>query len=625
MDFKANFAEIVGTPQTGEIDSWVYADNKLFLVLEMAASSGFPVTTKGKETFEKIITDFQSLPYKNLANLEVLVKKIEVDEGLSLSLVLAVQVGQVLYLVSRGAGRVMIKRGEKLGLLLSEDGTASGLLTDNDLFLLTSPRFSEVVSFDEVKQVFETSIPENNLSLTDFSEGLTCLIHRSEDTSGVAGLLLQFAKVKESWTEEKTLPAEEETFLAPKPDLATKEKSKLKILLRKLSSIIYNLFSRFRRSSQIYLRQAPTEEEKKKRVIFGIAVILTILLIISIVLGLNKKLGSKNESRFSQIYQSALAQLNEGQALVGLKNPRAGELLKEALNSLEALSKDYSPNSNEAKKIKELLTKINENLETASQVYKVNGEVFLDVGLIKEGGEGSQIAVAGENLYVADGKNSSLYKINLKSKASQILAGGEDFKGLKSLTVTASAVFALTDKGVYQIKINDGTAKLAIKADPEWGEIIFLTSFADNLYLLDKTKNQIWKYVGSESGFSGKKGYLLDKVDLALASSLAIDGSVWLTTDKILKFTYGKNDRFEIQNLNLPLANNLFLFTSEETKNLYLLDKLNRRILVLEKNGSYQSQYLWEGMSQTSGFVVSEGEKKILSLRASKIYQIGLK
>ncbi len=618
MDFKANFAKIVGTPQTGEIDSWVYADNKLFLVLEMTASGGFPVTTKGKETFEKIITDFQNLPSKNLKNLENLVKKIEVEENVSLSLVLAVQVGQVFYLVSRGAGRVMIKKGEKLGLILSEDGAASGFLTHNDLFLLTSPRFSEAVSFDEVKQVFETGTPGNNLALTDFSEGLTSLIHRSQDTSGVAALLLQFIEVKESWTEEKNLKAEEENFPIDKPDLETGKKAKLKVFLQKL-------LSKFRRSSQIYLRQAPNEEEKKKRVIFSIAVILTILLIVSLVLGLNKKLGNKNESRFSQIYQSALAQFNEGQALVGLKNPRAGQLLTEAMASLEALRKDYSPNSKEAKKIVELLAKINENLEAASQVYQVNGELFLDLGLIKEGGEGSQIALASENLYVADNKNSSLYKINLKSKASQILAGGEDFKGLKSLAVTTSAVFALTDKGVYQIKISDNSFKLAIKTDPEWGEIIFLTSFADNLYLLDKTKNQIWKYLGSESGFSGKKGYLLDKVDLNQTSSMAIDGSVWLTTDKILKFAYGKNDNFEIQNLNSPLANNLFLFTSEETKSLYLLDKLNRRVLVLEKNGLYQSQYLWEGIKETSGLVVSEAEKKIFFLRASKIYQIGLK
>ncbi|MBI4999693.1 hypothetical protein HZB97_02905, partial [Candidatus Gottesmanbacteria bacterium] len=130
--------------------------------------------------------NFQNLKRKNLAGVKDLVWQIKVEEGLKVSLILGVQWGRALYLVCRAGGRVMLRRENKFGTILQGEGSASGLLQDRDLLFLLSPRFSEIVSLEELCQNL------NHFSLNEIAERLTPLVHRSQDTSGVAALIVQF-------------------------------------------------------------------------------------------------------------------------------------------------------------------------------------------------------------------------------------------------------------------------------------------------------------------------------------------------------------------------------------------------------------------------------------------------
>ncbi|MBI4999749.1 hypothetical protein HZB97_03205 [Candidatus Gottesmanbacteria bacterium] len=585
MELKASFAKIVGMPKEGR-DSWTHVSDGLFLVLEINGPVDFPVAQKGKEIIAALSQAYKNLPQKNLASMESLAREIKI-EGADLSLILGAQIGKVFYLVCRKGGKIIARREGKFGIILETEGSASGILQDKDIFVLASPRFNEVVSFEEAKAIF------NNFSPAELAEGLTPLVHRAEDTSGVACLILQFAKIEEEWNIGETEDGRQ----------------------KNLSSIIYHLKS--------ILKHPPQgEEEKKKRIVFWVALILVILLGASIIFGFGKKVKTQKESRFKQTYEVTLHQYEEGKALLGLNNLRATTLFGEAKTSLSKLKKDFGKNSAEAKKIEELLGKIEQELEAASQVFKVAPEVFLDLGLIKEGGEGQRLAISGEKMVVLDNKNSSLYQVIVPSKSSQILAGGEDFRGSSQITISEGGVYVLTEKGILKEKLEIGNWKLEIGKDSDWGEIVGMESFGGNLYLLGKST--IWKYVGGEAGFSGKRNYLAEESSLANVSSMAIDGSVWLTTDKVLKFTQGREESFAIQGLEQPLGKELLLFVSDETKDLYILDKTNKRVVVLEKNGNYKSQYIWENLSGITDMVVTEG-KKIFLLSGSKIYEIEIK
>ncbi len=607
MEFKASFARIVGTPQEGR-DSWVYVEDGFFLSLELCGPAEFPVALRGKEIIDNLVAGYHQLPTKNLTNVKELASGLKLKEGVSLSLVLGVQVGRALYLICRGAGRVIARREGKFGIILSEDGCASGILKDKDIFLLTSAKFSEVVPFDEVKNVFD------NLSVSELAESLAPLVHRADDTSGVAALIIQFKEMVEDWSEE----AEEK-----KEPVETPAKQNFLSGFSRLKPLLSYPLSLFQRSQAVYLKTPQSEEQKKKRITFGVVTILAILLGVSVVLGVGKKIAGSRQSRFNQVYDLSLHQYEEGKALLGLNNLRAQTLFNDAKTSLATLSKDLPPKSAEADKLNQLLTQIEQGLGEAGQIYKVTPEVFLDLNLVKEGAQGKNLTLAGEEIVVCDNKNSSLYQINIKQKSSEILAGGENLAGAGLLSAGENQIYVLGDKGVLAVGLKTKSPSLVIKKDSDWGEVKALAAFSGNLYLLNAS--QIWKYAGGESGFLEKKNYFSEGTKLTNPTSLSIDGAVWVATDKIMKFTQGKVEDFSIQGLDKPLTNNLLIFTQEDAKNLYILDKNSKRVVVLEKTGSFKSQYVFEAPAEIQDMAVSENNGKILLLSGNKIYQIELK
>jgi len=73
------------------------------------------------------------------------------------------------------------------------------------------------------------------------------------------------------------------------------------------------------------------------------------------------------------------------------------------------------------------------------------------------------------------------------------------------------------------------------------------------------------------------------------------------------------------------LGNALAVFTSDTVKSVYILDKENKRVVVIDKDGLYLSQYVWESELKPSQIVVSEKLKKILLLAEGKIYSLELR
>jgi len=145
--------------------------------------------------------------------------------------------------------------------------------------------------------------------------------------------------------------------------------------------------------------------------------------------------------------------------------------------------------------------------------------------------------------------------------------------------------------------------------------------------LLDK-KGEIWKYPAMETGYGVYRLWLEgDKPDFSDAVAMAIDGSVWVLKENgtILKFTQGGRDSFTLAGLDKPLNNPTALFTDDDQENLYVLDKGNSRVLVINKSGEYHSQYRWQGLGEVTQLMASEEAKKILLLSGNKVYEIEIK
>ena len=81
---------------------------------------------------------------------------------------------------------------------------------------------------------------------------------------------------------------------------------------------------------------------------------------------------------------------------------------------------------------------------------------------------------------------------------------------------------------------------------------------------------------------------------------------------------------FSTKGLLLGLGELQALVAVGEKDDLYLLDKSNTRIVMLDKKGNYKRQYRWDGVGSVTDMEVIEREGKsiILLLSGSSIYEI---
>jgi hypothetical protein len=520
------------------------------------------------------------------------------------TILVVVPVGNVLYIALRGEGDVYCKRGGEFARLLHGPGEISGEVKIGDTLLLTSSEFSKALHQDELTQVFD------HLPPAEVAERLTLLLHEKEYGEGSAALILQINDLY-----DLEIP---DTRVQVSPILDVKKTARLFMRLRHYVTPAH-VKSAIRR-----VRSHPRKA----------TAILTLLLIavfgISVLLGVwRQSTRVKNQSVINTLSDAQHA-LDEGVALSSLNPVKGRERLVTAKQLLEPLRISVSPRTQEGIQVANLYRQITDNLTQAMQIHNVKPELFFDAGLVKKDGKISSIGFEGTTMGITDQVTKTVYALDVTSKNAQVLGGGQTYAGLSYVAIHGTNVYVLTDSGVNQVRVTDKqTTANIVKKDSQWGSIGALVSFGGNLYLLDTQKSRIWKYVATDTGFSDTREYLNPDTlpDLGRATSMAIDGSVWIGTadGKIMKFTQGKVDTFISKGVDPAFGENLTVYTSDTTTNLYVLDGANKRVVTLTKDGTYLSQYAWQDALTPTQLAVSEEQKKIYLLASGQLYAIGLK
>ena len=108
---------------------------------------------------------------------------------------------------------------------------------------------------------------------------------------------------------------------------------------------------------------------------------------------------------------------------------------------------------------------------------------------------------------------------------------------------------------------------------------------------------------------------------------MAIDGYIYVLKNdgEITKFLEGRPTDFEVQNLPDPLNNPTVIFTDTDTNYLYVLDKGNGRVIVLNDKGEFTAQYVGEELKEATGIYADEANNKGYFLSGQRIYQFNLK
>ncbi|MBI2430761.1 MAG: hypothetical protein HYV39_01960 [Candidatus Levybacteria bacterium] len=345
-------------------------------------------------------------------------------------------------------------------------------------------------------------------------------------------------------------------------------------------------FDKLPKSTDLIFQVLIVRLSNKRKIFFAAAVLLTLLLIGSILFVSKRKEDAKNEILFQEVFTAAQKKYEEGQSLISLNKNLARDDFWEAKKILAENKNKFKKNSKHEKELLELSKKVETSLVAASSVNIIPAKPV--------------------------GKESSI-----------LLATSIDNTPI-SITQDEKNVYGITSDVVFTVDKKSKNKKTIIPNKDYWDDVGGLGVYFGNIYVLDKRAGQIFKFTGSEFN---KSNYLVGGMqDFSNVQSITIDGSVFvLFNDGVIKkFIRGRQEDFGTKELDKPLKNPSLIFTDAETNNLYILDKGNSRIVVLNKSGVYQTQYQADVLKDAKEFDVKEKDKKIFVLSGGKLWQIDL-
>lgn len=596
--FKIDYSVFFGR-QDQFFETCFLAENNIFLILE--GENG-----NQKKDYQILIKSIKTIFEEKKPNtldqinkiIEELIKKEE-RKITSFSFGFLTNEG-IFYLKTAGNGEILICREGKLNPLIKGEKTASGFVQNGDFFIFTHKRLLDLIELKQWEKEFYTN------SAKEILEKLTPLIKEKDDKGTIA---LFFRFFQEAKTENKDIITEEES----KNALETKENWLLKGK-RRFKKFFSHLSQRFLFNQQI--------KTGKKITLFLIFVLL-VLFVWSVVFGYQRREQERITKQINETKKIIDNKLNEALDLSTINLNRSLILISEAKNELKNLKNSLKGKDHQDLIILEKF--ITEKEKEIMKKEEKKGEEFYDLKLINNQAKGERLYLEGETMVVLNSVAREIYLISLTKKSQKTIKEDEIKEAALVAFYNENTFFFNSKKGLYKIG-RDNKKILVVNQDDQWGEIIDFWIYNGNLYLLDKEKDEIYKYLVTESGYSAKSSYFKtgQSIDLSEINSMAIDSSIYLAGDNLVfKYTNGIRDDFKVDLPNKESLKIKKIFTNKNTNKIYLWDKEKGVVYLVNKQGKYEKQINSSFFKKAADLTVFEKEG-ILILINDKIFRFSL-
>lgn len=591
----------------------------LFVIVSTShTESGIDTITAGRELLtryhEEYYGNIEGKPFNVLRDAtQKVVDEFRHSWG-DVEIVAASFVDNVVYSAAVGGASVMVFREGALGKILESSTdqviTASGYPRNGDVILLATRSFFGIVSQGVIKAALSTPTPEGSI------ETLGPIVLGTQSPGNLGAAIIKFEEKKEEETVNKFIqqPTIQESVV-------TNDSKKTQTVIENIK----NSFSGFLRRippKNIYLKVDSPEEisPQSKKMTFTIAAILLGLLAVSIGFGIRQKGINDTKNKYQGILKQATDEVDQAISLSSVSSEKSRELF---ISSEQKLKQIESLNVKDTEIIA-LKKKIDDSRAAVLGEYKASPEMFLDLTLLSSGFRGDTLSFSGGLIYVLDKSGQRIVSVDISSKKSKVVAGPGVINSAFALAAYEEKVFVLGGDGIYQV--DSGNSKVI---DKTWQGDALISAFAGNMYVLDKSGNQIYRYSGGGGGFGEKQNWLAagTNVDFSDISQMTIDGSIYALypNSKVLKFSQGSPQNFSVKATYPDIGNIDAIYANPDNQYVYLLDKAGARIVVTDKKGDYKAQYVDPLISSGISLVASETDKKIVLLLGEKLLSFELK
>jgi len=226
---------------------------------------------------------------------------------------------------------------------------------------------------------------------------------------------------------------------------------------------------------------------------------------------------------------------------------------------------------------------------------------------------------------------STLFSYDLLTKSgSDLLFPNQGVNGFTAAAVPKENDFALLLYNKYSLveldPKNNSLKQIDVSYPNHNPDIKGISVYNRRLYSLDANNSQIYKHDNIKTGFGEGQNWVKDSTDLKKSEDLTIEGDVYVVNDgQILKFTKGVLQNFDIKGLDPALGSEpKHIWSYNELKYIYVLDPANKRLLLLQKDGTLKNQITANEFQDPTGMIVDEANRTAYILDSNKLYQITL-
>ena len=269
------------------------------------------------------------------------------------------------------------------------------------------------------------------------------------------------------------------------------------------------------------------------------------------------------------------------------------------------------------------------------------------------------ILVHGLNVYVLDTGRDVFERYQLDDATGDRLAGDGTPELLLQSGVTvggrrtgelAEAVWApavgnrtssgplVLDRSNQLFEISDalGPVNITLAENDSLGFTKDMNYYMGNLYLMDTTSSQLWRYRPSGESYNvTPEPYFPENANINLNNVIdsTIDGAVWLLhpNGTILKYFSGIQESFALDIVNPPLSDAVAVWANDVEAPggyLYVADADSNRILVFDKQGKLLQQLTPVdhpgALKDLQDIYVDEVSNYLYALTKSGVYQVSL-
>ncbi len=275
----------------------------------------------------------------------------------------------------------------------------------------------------------------------------------------------------------------------------------------------------------------------------------------------------------------------------------------------------------EEKKIEETTTQPVEDKSKDEQykIKRVTPEVFYDLKITDQSAEPSEIEVVGDKLVTVDKTSGKIYvsdtsTANFKSELNT-------YPGIRSLSSMDDLLTFNDTEGYKTYNVKNSSVINSYKVDglsltfPYAGFIYSISSdiLSKNTEKNGKLEGTVWA----------------QNPDFLNARSMSIAFSIYILKEngELVNYSGGTKATFSVSGLEKPFAEPSKVVANTDFKYIYVADKGNKSVVVLDDKGVVVKQYKYDNSdiwSDIRSIAVSSNEKTLFVLNSSKIYKVGL-